>query len=74
MAGSHIQAGTDGTSVASPHCSVAPIASSRNDARPIPSRPDRIVPTSTPSRNTGVPMTYGEAYQRLFPTVERELG
>ena len=26
------------------------------------------------SRNTGVPMTYGEAYQRLFPTVEFELG
>ena len=25
------------------------------------------------SRNTGVPMTYGEAYQRLFPTVELEL-
>ena len=23
------------------------------------------------SRNTGVPMTYGEAYQRLFPTVRR---
>jgi 4-oxalomesaconate hydratase len=26
------------------------------------------------ARNTGVPMTYGEAYQRLFPTVELELG
>ena len=25
------------------------------------------------SRNTGVPMTYGEAYQRLFPTVEEIL-
>jgi 4-oxalomesaconate hydratase len=25
------------------------------------------------ARNTGVPMTYGEAYQRLFPTVEEEL-
>ena len=25
------------------------------------------------SRNTGVPMTYGEAYQRLFPTVAEEL-
>src|SRR5215468_2515867 len=25
------------------------------------------------SRNTGVPMTYGEAYQRLFPTVEETL-
>src|SRR6266568_2652287 len=25
------------------------------------------------SRNTGVPMSYGEAYQRLFPTVEEEL-
>ena len=25
------------------------------------------------SRNTGVPMTYGEAYQRLFPTVEEVL-
>src|SRR6185437_8606483 len=25
------------------------------------------------ARNTGVPMTYGEAYQRLFPTVEEIL-
>ncbi|MBW8854751.1 MAG: PIG-L domain-containing protein, partial [Bradyrhizobium sp.] len=25
------------------------------------------------SRNTGVSMTYGEAYQRLFPTVAEEL-
>ena len=25
------------------------------------------------SRNTGVPMTYGEAYQRLFPRVDRRL-
>ena len=25
------------------------------------------------SRNTGVPMVYGEAYQRLFPTVLEEL-
>jgi len=25
------------------------------------------------SRNTGVPMIYGEAYQRLFPTVEEIL-
>jgi 4-oxalomesaconate hydratase len=25
------------------------------------------------NRNTGVPMTYGEAYQRLFPTVEEIL-
>ena len=26
------------------------------------------------SRNTGVPMTYGEAYQTLFPRVTMELG
>ena len=33
----------------------------------------RSTAASRAARNTGVPMTYGEAYQRLFPTVEEIL-
>ena len=36
-------------------------------------RPGRAQPRHSGRRNTGVPMTYGEAYQRLFPTVEEIL-
>jgi hypothetical protein len=45
-----IQAGTWGTSVASPHVNVSRSASIRNTASPDWSRPERIVPTSALSR------------------------